>query len=267
MDILLGSTLTVNLGSVVGSVIADSSSRVNLLGGAASFVSVVDSSVLEVFGGEIGGVYVRNSTVNFAGGESTQRVLVDGDSLLNMTNGSISELRVSSSSTSEILGGTILGEVFAGTGSTFNISGGIFLGNFVANSESQINLMGTQFILDGTDISGLLTLDVPFVLNERDVNLVAILKDGGRFDYDLSSVRNRINPNQFSPNSTLTLTRVASVPLLGDVNLSGVVDFLDIPAFIAVLQSGVFQAEADCDESGMVDFGDIPAFIAILIAS
>ena len=52
--------------------------------------------------------------------------------------------------------------------------------------------------------------------------------------------------------------------LLGDVDLSGTVDFGDIPAFIAVLTAGVFQDEADCDESGAVDFADIPAFIAIL---
>lgn len=53
--------------------------------------------------------------------------------------------------------------------------------------------------------------------------------------------------------------------LLGDVDISGVVDFGDIPAFIALLQAGGFQLEADCDESGTVDFGDIPAFITILM--
>ena len=52
--------------------------------------------------------------------------------------------------------------------------------------------------------------------------------------------------------------------LLGDANLNGVVNFLDIPAFIAVLQSGVFLAQADCDQNGVVNFLDIPAFIAIL---
>ena len=52
--------------------------------------------------------------------------------------------------------------------------------------------------------------------------------------------------------------------LKGDVDLSGVVDFGDIGPFIAVLQGGMFQAEADADCSTFVDFGDIPAFIAIL---
>ena len=55
--------------------------------------------------------------------------------------------------------------------------------------------------------------------------------------------------------------------VLGDVNQDGVVDFSDIPAFIAVLQSGEFQAESDCDQNGVVDFSDIAAFIQILLAA
>ena len=56
-------------------------------------------------------------------------------------------------------------------------------------------------------------------------------------------------------------------PMLGDTDLNGVVNFLDIPAFIAVLQSGTFLAEADCNEDGVLNFLDIPAFISILSAS
>ena len=52
--------------------------------------------------------------------------------------------------------------------------------------------------------------------------------------------------------------------LKGDVDMDGDVDFADIPTFIAILQSGVYQAEADCDCTTVVDFADIPAFIAIL---
>ena len=55
-------------------------------------------------------------------------------------------------------------------------------------------------------------------------------------------------------------------PLAGDVNLDGVVDFSDIPAFITVLSVGGFQAEADTNQDGTVDFSDIPAFIDILIS-
>jgi len=46
--------------------------------------------------------------------------------------------------------------------------------------------------------------------------------------------------------------------------MDGDIDFDDIAPFIAVLQSGDFQAEADVDCSTVVDFDDIPAFIELL---
>ena len=52
--------------------------------------------------------------------------------------------------------------------------------------------------------------------------------------------------------------------LVGDVNLDGVVTFLDISPFIATLSSGGFQAEADIDQNGVVNFLDIAPFIDIL---
>ena len=52
--------------------------------------------------------------------------------------------------------------------------------------------------------------------------------------------------------------------LLGDVNLDGDVTFADIPSFISVLRSGIFQAEADIDGNGLVNFLDIGPFIEIL---
>ena len=71
-----------------------------------------------------------------------------------------------------------------------------------------------------------------------------------------------------SPPSPPVLSVVAATAgvLKGDVDMDGDVDFDDIPAFIAILQSGTFQAEADTDCSTVVDFADIPSFIAILIA-
>ena len=52
--------------------------------------------------------------------------------------------------------------------------------------------------------------------------------------------------------------------LLGDVDLNGTVEFLDIGPFIDVLSNNGFQAEADCDENGEVNFLDIGPFIDIL---
>jgi len=55
--------------------------------------------------------------------------------------------------------------------------------------------------------------------------------------------------------------------LLGDVDLNGTVNFIDIAPLIAILSNGDFLAEADCDESGEVNFLDIAPFIAILSGS
>ena len=63
-------------------------------------------------------------------------------------------------------------------------------------------------------------------------------------------------------NNNLSFT--VSGVLLGDVDLNGVINFIDIAPFIAVLSGNGFQAEADCDESGVVDFLDIAFFIVIL---
>ena len=64
--------------------------------------------------------------------------------------------------------------------------------------------------------------------------------------------------------SYVVFGRASSSMLKGDVDMDGDIDFSDIAPFIAVLQSGVFQAEADCDCNTVVDFADIPAFIDIL---
>ena len=59
--------------------------------------------------------------------------------------------------------------------------------------------------------------------------------------------------------------QLAGAPVLkGDINLDGFVNFADIAPLIALLSSGNYQAEADCDQSGEVDFLDIAPFINAL---
>ena len=66
-------------------------------------------------------------------------------------------------------------------------------------------------------------------------------------------------------NVLITGTPMGDPALCGDVDLSGVVDFLDIAPFIILLSTpGAFQAEADCNLNGLVDFLDIAPFIAAL---
>ena len=60
------------------------------------------------------------------------------------------------------------------------------------------------------------------------------------------------------------VSQVSNPVLLGDVNLDGAVNFLDISPFIAILSTGGDQAEADTNENGEVNFSDISPFIALL---
>ena len=52
--------------------------------------------------------------------------------------------------------------------------------------------------------------------------------------------------------------------LVGDANLNGKVDFLDISPFISLLSNGTFLDQADVNRDGVVDFLDISPFISIL---
>ena len=85
--------------------------------------------------------------------------------------------------------------------------------------------------------------------------------------------QNFVNPNgepiaRFLPASseqlgTITLT-VLTPPLKGDADLNGVVEVDDIPAFISILQSRSFLAEVDHNHDGVVNFLDIAGFVAVL---
>ena len=54
------------------------------------------------------------------------------------------------------------------------------------------------------------------------------------------------------------------MPVKGDVNLDGEVDFFDIQPFIDALSGGTGQPEADIDCDGEVSFFDIQPFIELL---
>ncbi len=109
-----------------------------------------------------------------------------------------------------------------------------------------------------------------------DASLVALEVGSGRvighFDrntfFNLNGAGTNINRFDNAQLALNIFEYVSSSSLiLGDVNIDGVVDFSDIPPFIALLQAGSFQEEADVNQDGLVDFGDIAPFIAILIAS
>jgi hypothetical protein len=52
--------------------------------------------------------------------------------------------------------------------------------------------------------------------------------------------------------------------VLGDVNLDGTVNLLDVDPFIDRLGNGVYQVEADMNQDGAINLLDIGPFIAVL---
>ena len=70
--------------------------------------------------------------------------------------------------------------------------------------------------------------------------------------------------NLVSEINTILSDNAIEPVLLGDCNLDGVVDFLDISPFIAILAMNEFLEEADINEDEVVDFLDIAPFINIL---
>ena len=51
---------------------------------------------------------------------------------------------------------------------------------------------------------------------------------------------------------------------LGDVNLDGSVNLLDVAPFIELITTGMFQAEADVNQDGVVNLLDVQPFVALL---
>ena len=89
-----------------------------------------------------------------------------------------------------------------------------------------------------------------------------MIEDGGGMFMDDIRIYNR--PLDALAAAALATPAGDDPPLLGDVDMDGDVDFLDIPFFIDVITNGGDQAEADIDGNGVVDFLDIPLFVNIL---
>lgn len=89
--------------------------------------------------------------------------------------------------------------------------------------------------------------------------VIAVQSFGGGLDSSNSGTL-------FIDDTSIIGSLVASDVLKGDVDLDGVVNFLDINPFIGVLSTNGFQAEADANCDNAVNFLDIAPFIAILAA-
>ena len=128
---------------------------------------------------------------------------------------------------------------------------------------------GNQFVIGGTNFGNMNNTTVLIdgvaaqLISVEDNRIVGIVPT-----LTASTVLRdvTVTSNQVTSILASSFLPLGETALKGDADLDGDVDFADIPAFIAILQSGIFQAEADCDCNLVVNFADIPAFIAILSA-
>ena len=264
----LGSEVNISGGAIGNFLTTAAGSEVNVSGGVVGFTFTIDSgSQLNVSGGNMGTGGEVSGELNITGGSVGNSLVACSGGVLNISGGSVGDfLFAEPDSEINISGGTVgsgnsAGVMFVAFGdSQVNISGGTIASFFSAEANSSVNITGTEFFVDGNPMVNL-QVGQPFVVADRGVTLTGVLADGEPFSFNLMST---FSPTDFfSPAATLTVTLDGPV-VLGDLNLDGIVNFLDISPFIQVLTSGDFQAEGDIDKSGTVDFLDISGFIGLL---
>ena len=262
--VLNGSEVNISGGSVDTNFETQNGSVVNITGGSVGFnFQVRNGSEVNINAGFVDGfVAVGGSKVNISGGTVGDRITAIGNSEVFVSGGVVDHL-ISALSGSEvnISGGTVNEGLRVLDGSVLNISGGSVGDTFEARDGSTVNLRGSDFVLDGVALDDL-NLGEVFTILDRDVTLSGLLADGSAFSFELDSAP---TPAQFGFESGATLTvTLTSQLLLGDANLDGVVNFLDISMFIQILCCGDYQAESDVNEDGIVDFLDISPFVLLL---
>ena len=247
--------------------------------GSATVYSGADGSVLHIFLGDSGPVFGVNgddfgdnfgSSVSGAGdvnGDGFDDLIV-GAPAVNFNGMDSGNARVLSGVDGSVLydffgdsAGDVFGVSVSGAG---DVNGDGFADLIVGASADDNNgaNSGSVRVLSGSDGSVLYTFDGDSAndLFGFSVSGAGDVNGDGLADFIVGS-RGGTNAGF----ARVFVSQITEPPVLkGDVDLDGDVDFDDIGPFIAVLQSGVFQAEADCDCSTVVDFGDIPSFIAIL---
>ena len=185
------STVNISEGAAVTSIVAFSGSTVNISGGT--------------IGGSLG---ASGSTVNIFGGSVGARSTAASGSSVNIFDGDVGRRFVAKSGGTVNISGGRIGDLFeAKNGGIVNITGGEFGDFFKALSGSEINLFGTEFLLDGIDITSSLTMNVPLMINDRNVTLSGVLHDGSPFSFDLNS-RSLRRGGFFDVRATLTVTLV-----------------------------------------------------------
>ena len=245
---------------------------VNINGGSiGQGVELIDGT-LNVINGEVAlnaisqatGFNNVNNTVNVRGGEVGGFFQLRNGSELNLSGGVIESFGVLSNSTATITGGevTVFPDIVSGL---VNIRGGNVASVRVFD-DGAVNIFGSEFFIDGVLVDDLAVGETR-IISQRNVDLAATLEDGSFFDVFLDSTIRGLQPDAATFNSTVMITGVASLVILGDLNDDGNVSFLDISPFIDVLSGNATNEAADINQDGTADLLDISPFIELLLGS
>lgn len=178
---------------------------------------------------------------------------------------------------------TFLGEINPGSaGSTAVVDWDIDV-DFTSSSELRIELGGTGIgqydrlnIDDSLDVQGCeLTVSMTngFVPEAGDRFVIADV--GGNLTGFFAGLESQVSEftsvegfefllSYDTQADEIELIALANVVLLGDVNMDGIVNLLDVGPFINALTTGTFILEADIDQNGSVDLLDVGPFVDIL---
>ena len=233
--------------------------------GSAQVFSGSDGSVLFTFDGEtIGDGF--GSSVSSAGD-------VNGDGFAGLIVGAPFENNGSRSGSARVFSGSDGSVLFTFDGETIGGESGVSVsgaGDVSGDGFADL-IVGAQFIdsngarggsarvFSGSDGSVLFDLDRDSI-GDVSVSGAGDINGDGVADLIVGNGARGVNNGGYAR----VLVSEIIINILGDANLDGVVNFLDISAFISVLSSGAYLEEADCNEDGVLNFLDIPSFIAIL---
>ena len=170
------------------------------------------------------------------------------------------------------------GQVLTVTDSAFDSSTGAFSVTGTQGADSIVitvtedNIVEVGDVESGVNAGDVRTIFVDGLAGDDSIDLSGVLPS--RFT-SISATEGAITMEGGAGNDTICGSpgndsifggSEGGVSIVGDVDLNGVVDSLDISPFINSLGSGGFQFEADVNGDGEVNFGDVSPFLQLQLA-
>lgn len=202
-----------------------------------------------------------NNVVNVNGGNVGGFFQLRSGTVLNLNGGVVESFGVLTNSTANINGGQVIifPDIVSGL---VNIRGGDVASVRVFDGGA-VNIFGTDFFIDGVSVDDLAVGETR-VITERNIELAANLEDGSLFDFGLNPAIIGLQPDAATFSSTVMITRVEPLAVLGDLNGDGAVDLLDVGPFVDAVSGKNPNDGADINEDGVVNLLDVQPFVDLL---